>query len=333
MTPARFSDTDCQVEAGDFLLRATGRTLLFDGYLKVMGYQRGRLEKFLPPLTEGEELSSLMVIARQRFSEPPPRYTEASLIKTLEQLGIGRPSTYAPIVSTIQKRGYVQKNQNRFYATDLGMVVTEKLVNHFRRIMDPKFTSIMEEELDEVEEARLGWKRVLDDFYQPFSEELEKAKREMPDADSDHANGITCELCGQPMLYRWSNRKRFLGCSGYPDCKHRLPVNARGEVVKPKAPEKTDELCKECGSHLVIRTGRYGKFLSCSRFPECSYTRSLKATKKQEQAKTTGVPCPKKGCEGTLVKRKSRRGTFYGCSNFPRCTYTSNELPASSTSR
>jgi len=328
MTPARFLDTDCQIAAGSYVFRAQGRKLVFDGYLRVMGYDRSKLEKLLPPLVPEEELSCLLLIARQLFTEPPSRYTEASLIKTLEAKGIGRPSTYAPIISTIQKRGYASKQQGLLYATQLGMVVTDKLVTHFPKIMDPGFTSRMEEELDEVEEARLEWKQVLHDFYTPFSGELEAARELMSSVSSAQTSDRKCELCGRPMVYLWLRKKRFLGCSGYPECKNLLPLNARGEVVQPKPPEETGELCQKCGAKLVVRVGRFGKFVGCSRFPECDYTRSLEKPKKRARTRETQVPCPRKGCDGKLVKRRGPRGSFYGCTNFPRCTYTSNKLPS-----
>lgn len=327
MTPARFTDTDCHIAAGKYLFRAQGRKLLFEGYLKVTGYQQSKLEKLLPPSNEGEALSCLMLLARQLFSQPPPRYTEASLIKTLEAKGIGRPSTYAPIISTIQKRGYVNNKQGRLYATQLGMVVTDKLVTHFPRIMDLGFTSQMEAELDEVEEARMDWKQVLHDFYTPFSQELKAARELMSSASSAETSDVKCEFCDKPMVYLWIRRNRFLGCSGYPECKNLLPLNVKGEVVKPKPPKETDEVCVKCESKLVIRVGRFGKFLGCSRFPECDYTRSLEQAKKRSRSRETKIPCPRKGCGGKLVKRRGPRGSFYGCTNFPQCTYTAKKLP------
>ncbi|HHT9141284.1 MAG TPA: type I DNA topoisomerase [Candidatus Tripitaka californicus] len=354
MMPALYDLTEVQIAAGNCLFRAKGRVLVFPGHTLLTGPME---EEALPELKEGGELELLKLEPSQHFTEPPPRYTEATLIKTLEKKGIGRPSTYAPIISTIQDRGYVKKEKSTLIPTELGILVTDKLVQHFPRIMDVEFTSSMEEGLDKIEEARADWVGVLQGFYDPFRGELEKATKEMRSEKGVVEEGnLPCKLCGSPMVVRWSKTGKFLGCSAYPKCKNTSPLT-------------TDELpaeippCEKCGSSMSVRSGRYGNFLGCTAYPECKNTRPL-TTKDQPPLEVppcdkcgspmaikrgrygnflgctaypncknikplaTGVKCPQEGCDGELVQKQSKNGRkFFGCSKYPQCKYATSKLP------
>ena len=320
MNPAIIDQTSVDIKAGDYTFRATGSVVKFPGFMAVYMEEKPEDqvsddengEAVLPPLTEGESLTLIKLDPKQHFTQPPPRFSEALLVKTLEEKGIGRPSTYAAIISTIQDRHYVQKVENKFRPTELGVLVSELLVNHFPVVMDVAFTAKMEEELDKIEEGQMRWVEVVKDFYKPFSESLEKAQAEMKDFKSEQTpTDITCEKCGKPMVIKWGRNGQFLACSGYPDCKNTKPFvrNENGEVEA--APEETtDEKCPKCGSSMVIKRGRFGKFLACSRYPECNHTQGM----------STGVTCPEDG--GKIVERRSRFGkVFYSCSNYPACKF------------
>jgi DNA topoisomerase-1 len=320
MNPAIIDQTSVDIKAGDYTFRATGSVVKFPGFMAVYMEEKPEDqvsddengEAVLPPLTEGEALTLIKLDPKQHFTQPPPRFSEALLVKTLEEKGIGRPSTYAAIISTIQDRHYVQKVENKFRPTELGVLVSELLVNHFPVVMDVAFTAKMEEELDKIEEGQMRWVEVVKDFYKPFSESLEKAQAEMKDFKSEQTpTDITCEKCGKPMVIKWGRNGQFLACSGYPDCKNTKPFvrNENGEVEA--APEETtDEKCPKCGSSMVIKRGRFGKFLACSRYPECNHTQGM----------STGVTCPEDG--GKIVERRSRFGkVFYSCSNYPACKF------------
>ena len=234
------------------------------------------------------------------------------LVKTLEEKGIGRPSTYAAIISTIQERDYVNKIENKFRPTELGVLVCDLLVNHFPVIMDVAFTATMEEELDKIEEGQLPWVNAVKDFYKPFGESLEKAQAEMKDFKAELVpTDIACEKCGKPMVIKWGRNGQFLACSGYPDCKTTRPFIRKENGEVEAAPEETtDELCPKCKSPMVVKRGRFGKFLACSRYPECNHTQGM----------STGVACPEDG--GMLVERRSRFGKmFYSCANYPDCKF------------
>ena len=249
----------------------------------------------------------------QHFTQPPPRFTEASLVKELEEKGIGRPSTYAAIMSTIQEKGYVTREKKRFFPSELGKLVNDLLVANFPRILDVGFTAQMEKELDEVEEGRRSWVATLQDFYGPFEKVLVQAKKKMRDVKRQMVEtDILCEKCGSTMVIRWGRHGEFLACSAYPKCRTTKEFE-RGEdggiaVVEAR---ETGEVCDVCGSPMIIRRGRYGEFLACSRYPECKVTRSI----------GTGIKCPECG-KGELVQKTSRRGrVFYGCDTYPKCSY------------
>ncbi len=322
MPPAQWDSTSVSITAetslGAARFTGNGRTLVFDGFLKVAGMPSD--EQVLPPLTVGQPVGLLDLEPRQQFTSPPPRFTEASLVKALESEGIGRPSTYASIIDTIQDRGYVEQDDRKFYPTALGELVTDKLIQHFPKIMDVKFTSFMEDELDKIEEAHLDWGQVLHEFYDPFRELLSRATGEMETArsqPSEHA----CPTCGSPMVYRWARNGRFLACSAYPKCKATLNVNREGVPIVPKT---SDTACEKCGKPMIVRQSKTGYFLGCSGYPECRNTvpcneqgEPLKLVTEDELKR----PCDACG-EGTMVVKRKGVRSFMGCNRFPECKST-----------
>lgn len=316
MKPAIAEKTTIDITAGKYLFRVSGEVIIFRGFLQA--YQpdeedtvaeEDRVPESIPRnISEGELLKLLEILLKQQFTKPPPRYTESTLVKTLEKLGIGRPSTYSQIISTIFQRQYVERLDRALKPTELGRIVNQLLSNNFPNIFNVKFTAAMEDELDKIEQNQSTYKESLNGFYHPFKETLDKV--------TDHIQDIklglqkpteeTCEICGRPMIIRWGRNGRFMACSGYPECKNTKPLE------EPPPPQETDELCDVCGSPMVVKRGRYGEFLACSRYPECKNTKPI----------STNVPCPREECNGTLVQRQSRKGKiFYGCSEYPKCNY------------
>jgi len=324
MKPALWDVTEAEIEAEGGgvrgLFKARGRVLVYDGHTRVTGVRLAKDEQQLPPIAQGDALDLKALEETQHSTQPPPRYSEATLVRRLETLGIGRPSTYAPIISTIQDRGYVQQRERRFFATALGEVVTDKLVAHFPKIMDVKFTSHMEEELDEVEEAKVESLQVVREFWEPFSEALAKAGEEMTSAKNDvHEDAGPCPECGKPLLKRWSKRGPFLGCSGYPECKVTRPLDENGEP-RPE-PKATEHKCEKCGGRMMLRSNKRGEpFLGCENFPKCRSTLPCDAEGNPQKPEPTGETCEKCGAE--MVVRRSRRGPFLGCSAYPKCRNT-----------
>jgi len=309
MMPALYDLTEVQITAGNCLFRAKGRVLVFPGHTLLTGSME---EEALPELKEGGELELLKLEPSQHFTEPPPRYTEATLIKTLEKKGIGRPSTYVPIISTIQDRGYVKKEKSTLIPTELGILVTDKLVQHFPRIMDVEFTSSMEEELDKIEEAKADWVGVLQGFYDPFRGELEKAAKEMRREEGN----LPCKLCGSPTVVRWSKTEKFLGCSTYPKCKFTMPLSPSGEALPPGQQPAEVPPCEKCGSPMSVKRGRYGNFLGCTAYPECKNTSPLTT----DQLPAEVPPCDK--CGSPMAIKGGRYGNFLGCTAYPECKNT-----------
>ena len=320
MNPAIIDQTSVDIKAGDYTFRATGSIVKFPGFMAVYMEEKAEDaapdedngEAVLPPLNEGEQLTLLKLDPKQHFTQPPPRFSEALLVKILEEKGIGRPSTYAAIISTIQERDYVNKVENKFRPTELGVLVNNLLVSHFPVVMDVAFTAKMEGELDKIEEGLMPWVDAVRDFYQPFNESLEKAQAEMKDFKAELTpTDINCEKCGKPMVIKWGRNGQFLACSGYPECKNTKPfVRTENGGVEAAPDETTDEKCPKCGSGMVVKRGRFGKFLACSRYPECNHTQGM----------STGVTCPEDG--GKIVERRSRFGKmFYSCANYPACKY------------
>jgi DNA topoisomerase-1 len=334
MRPAVYDSTTAAVELKDsghsYELRASGQVLRYAGFTAV--YTEAQDEDAptegdgegvkLPSLNVGDKLRTHRVDAEQHFTQPPPRFTEASLVKELEEKGIGRPSTYAAILSTIQDRGYVEKREGRFYPTLLGTRVNDLLVQAFARVLNVDFTAQMETELDNIEEGQEKMQALLARFYEPFKLDLEKAMVEMKDWKRvEIPTEFTCEKCSQPMVIKWGRNGEFLACSGYPECKNTKEFirNKDGQIeLKPEP--TTDQPCTTCGAPMQHRRGRFGEFWACSRYPECKTTRPV----------SLGITCPKPGCGGFLTEKKSRRGSsFYGCSNYSttKCDFVSWDRP------
>ncbi len=310
MTPAIFDSTAVEISASNYTFKANGSILKFDGYQKV--YRMQSKETVLPALKTQEILDFKSLTPEQHHTEPPARYTEAGLVKTLEEYGIGRPSTYAPTISTIQERNYVIKNEDkRFVPTDIGKTVNDMLVEHFPNIVDREFTAHMEEDLDAIAEHGKNWVNILQNFYRPFKSNLAEkenilSKKELTEQKTDEL----CDKCGSPMVIKVGRFGKFLACSNYPDCKNTKPL---GEDGKKEEPEVTEEKCDKCGSPMVIKHGRYGKFLGCSRYPECKNIKAI--------TKGTGVACAKCGV-GEIVEKKSKKGRmFYACNQYPSCDF------------
>jgi DNA topoisomerase-1 len=322
MEPARWDVTTLNIAAdttlGTAIYKATGRVLVFDGYTRV--WPTSSNEQDLPATEIGQSVAPVDIQPEQHFTKPPARFTEASLVKALEKEGIGRPSTYAPIISTIQERRYVEQRDRKFFATDLGEVVTDKLEEYFPRIMDIAFTRSMEEQLDEVEEQHADWQAILSSFYGPFKQNLETAQKQMIHAKAESTpSEYTCPECQRELVYRFGKNGRFLSCSGYPDCKFACPCDKDGKMVEEQV---TEHKCPECGKPMVHKNGRYGDFLGCSDYPECKTTLRLdkegNVLPPKPAPEPTGVRCYK--CkQGELVIRQSKRGPFLGCNRFPRC--------------
>ncbi|MGD8562623.1 MAG: type I DNA topoisomerase, partial [Desulfarculaceae bacterium] len=381
MAPAIYDQTQVEIKAGPGILRASGQVLVFQGFTAV--YEEGKddngseqkdspQEGVLPPLEEGQELNLKEITPNQHFTQPPPRFTEASLVRELEEKGIGRPSTYAAILSTLQDKEYVNKDRKkRLSPTELGVIVNDLLVESFSQIMDVGFTANLERELDQIEEGSQDWRKLLRQFYGPFTQALKQAQTNMrqikgkglptsiscPDCGKNLAiklgkngeflacsgypeckftsdftrdekgeivvsspapdPGVDCDKCGAPMVSKSGPYGPFLACSAYPKCKNIINLDSEGKPVEQKEPEALGEECPKCGGELVIKNTRSGgKFISCSNYPKCRYSRGL----------PVGVSCPK--CGGQLVGKTSRRGKpFYGCDNFPKCDYAVWDKP------
>ena len=324
MSPALIDQTRAQIAAKNYVFNASGSTVRFQGFMAV--YVEGadveeEKEEKLPPLKKDDVLKLSKLTPAQHFTQPPPRYTEASLVKELEEKGIGRPSTYAAILSTIQDREYVAKEKTQLRPTELGFMVTDLLIQSFPEILDVAFTARMEEELDMIEEGKIPWRDTMKEFYGPFSESLEKAKKDMKNVKAEETpTDVLCEKCGKMMVIKWGRKGKFLACSGYPECKNTrdFTINEEGKVVPlERVEEETGIHCPKCGKPMVVKSGRFGRFLACSAYPDCKTTLPF----------TTGIPCPN-GDGGELVERRTKRGrVFYSCSNYPKCEYATWELP------
>jgi DNA topoisomerase-1 len=337
MMPAVYDQTSADITAGRATFRASGSTLKFPGYLAVYGAgltpeEESDKEKAaaageetddavgdLPPLNEGEVCTLQKLLNEQHFTQPPPRFSEATLVKELEERGIGRPSTYAAILSTIQDKKYVEKLEGRFRPTELGRVCNDLLVKHFPQEMDAAFTANLEEKLDQISEGGASWKAVLHDFYEPFKATLERAETEMRDVKREEIKtDVPCEKCGNMMVIKWGKMGQFLACSNYPECKNTKDFKKEedGRIVVVEE-ETTDEKCEKCGKPMVIKRGRFGRFLACSGYPECKSSKPI----------SIGVACP--DCkQGYLTERRSGRGKiFFGCNRYPDCKFAAWDRP------
>jgi|YelNatPaOPRAMG01_1025707.scaffolds.fasta_scaffold07601_6 DNA topoisomerase-1 len=317
MTPAVFKQMIVQVSGGRFVFRAIGSTIIFDGYLKIYDDQRD--EVLLPALNKGDHVALKDVSPHQHFTEPPPRYTEASLVKELEEKGIGRPSTYATILSTIQQRGYVVKQEGKFIPTELGKIVTDMLIKNFPQILDVGFTADMEDKLDKVEEGNVNYVELLKAFYKTFEQLLKNASSQMKNLKAtEEKTDIKCDKCGAPMVIKWGRNGMFLACSNYPACKNtkNFKKDENGKIVLIED-EKSDLKCELCGGAMLIKYTKSGaRFLACENYPTCKNTKPY----------PIGVKCPE--CGGDIVERSTRNGKiFYGCANYPACSFVSWNKP------
>ncbi len=322
MAPAVIDKTTVEITGHVYTLTTEGETVRFPGYMRVYKEEAEdeTQDKVVIPagLQEQAACALLEITPRQNFTKPPPRFTESTIVRELDKLGIGRPSTYAQIVSTILMRKYVRIEARKLYATDLGETVNKILVKNLPAIFNVSFTAEMEEKLDEIANEQVSYEEVMQEFYTPFKKALEDvhARRKEIKSDLIEESGETCDLCGRPMVVRWGRNGRFLACSGFPECKNTRPLDPE------EAPQETDQKCDVCGKPMVIKTGPFGKFLACSDYPTCKNTKPL----------GTGVHCPKDGCDGEIIQRKSRRGKiFYGCSKYPKCDFVSWDKPVNIT--
>ncbi len=374
MSPAVYDTTTVDfdltgADRRDYVFRVVGSVLKFDGFMRLYRVEHEEGEgrtldelKPLPELAEGEVVKLIELVKGQHFTEPPARFSEASLVKELEKLGIGRPSTYAQILSTLLERTYVGLERRRFVPTPLGETVVQVLIRVFPDTFDVGFTSNMEADLDRIEEGELDWRQVLGEFYTPFARRLEEgeARGEEIVREIVQAEDAVCDLCGEPMVVRWNRYGRFLGCSAYPECKNTRAID------QPPQVDLGDEKCPQCGGELVVKSGRYGPFVACSNYPDCRFTRTVG---KEQAALPSDAKCPKCGSpmavktgrygeflactayprcrhtqaitlglkcpicqEGDIVKRRTRRGrTFYGCTRYPECEWSTWDTPTAAT--
>jgi DNA topoisomerase-1 len=373
MTPAVFDQTTIDIsargkDAGDYLFRATGSVPKFGGFLKV--YEEGKdqtdeedeeLRHKLPAVVEGEHLKFRQILPEQHFTEPPPRFNEATLVKKLEADGVGRPSTYASILSTILEREYVKKDGGRFIPTELGRVVTGLLLENFDDIFDVKYTARMEEELDEIEEGKIAWREAIAEFYEKFDKDLKHAEEHMTDIKRmERPTDLICEKCGKPLVIKWGKHGSFIACTGYPDCTYtrELTVDLPDVDKIDLAEQGDEEYCENCGRPMVLKKGRFGTFYACTGYPDCKTTKPIGGQQKKPDVpleekcpncgshmvlktgrfgeftacgnyptckyvkqKTIGMKCPECS-EGEVVERRSKRGkTFYGCNRYPDCNF------------
>jgi len=333
MNPAVFDQTtiDINAQGGSgtaYIFRATGSVMKFDGFLRV--YEEGKdakdeeddeLKHKLPAVTEGEELKLKALKPEQHFTEPPPRYTEATLVKKLESDGVGRPSTYASILSTIQEREYVTKEGGKFKPTELGMVVTDLLLESFNDIFDVKYTARMEQDLDEIEEGNLDWREAMGEFYERFTKDLENAEEHMTNIKRmEKPTDLTCDKCGKPLVIKWGKHGSFLACTGYPECTYtrELTVDLPDVDGSDLAEQGEEEYCQNCGRPMVLKKGRFGTFFACTGYPDCKTTKQIGAPQKKADVQLD-EKCPQ--CGNNLVQKYGRYGEFTACSNYPTCKF------------
>jgi DNA topoisomerase-1 len=334
MLPAVFDQTTIDVNAqgqdgASYLFRATGSTPKFKGFLEV--YEEGKdqrdeedeeLKNRLPVVAEGEELKFKSIEPEQHFTEPPPRFTEATLVKELEADGVGRPSTYASILSTIQEREYVTKEGGRFTPTELGMVVTDLLLESFNDLFDVRYTARMEEELDDIEEGKIDWRASMAEFYQRFEKDLEHAERHMTDIKRmEKPTDLVCDKCGKPMVIKWGRHGSFIACTGYPECTNtrELTVDLPDVDKADLTEQDAEEYCENCGRSMVLKKGRFGTFYACSGYPDCKTTKRIGATEQKKADVPLDEKCPQ--CGNNLLLKQGRFGEFTACSNYPACKF------------
>jgi DNA topoisomerase-1 len=330
MVPAVLDTTQFDIQTGKFLFRSNGSILKFAGFMKVyvesedddkINGSKPEVkgdDRLLPALEKGEVLKVHEILPEQHFTQPPARFSEAMLVKELEDKGVGRPSTYASIISVIKDRDYIQNVERRLQPVELGFMINDLLVENFPDIMTTEFTAKMEGQLDDIEHGTLNWVDALKTFYTPFKADLEKAEEKMKDfkAQVEETDEV-CEKCDKPMIIKWGRFGKFMACSAYPDCKNTRDLEEKGT----EDGAKTDEVegnCDKCEAPLIMKRGRFGKFIACSNYPECKFTRPI----------GLGISCPEESCKGEIAARKSKKGrTFYGCTKYPDCKFTSWDKP------
>jgi len=310
MPEAGFLQTAIDITAGNYGLRANGNQMVFEGFLKI--YSEQQQENILPHFNHNDALNLLKVLPEQHFTEPPARFSEAGLIKILEEYGIGRPSTYAPTIATIVDRGYVEKIEKRLKPTDIAFLVNDLLVKHFPEIVDYKFTAEMEHRLDEIARGAESWIKIIENFYKPFKANLMKKDHDITKKDlgTETETSEICEKCGKPMVVKLGRFGKFLACTGFPDCRNIKQLSKEGKIEEPQT---TEEICPNCGAPMAVKHGKFGPFLGCSRYPECKTIKNIQ--------KSTGIKCPE--CkEGDIAERRSKQGrTFYSCGRYPDCKF------------
>jgi DNA topoisomerase-1 len=329
MSSAVLDHTTVDITAKQYSFRATGAVMRFPGFTALYeeslaespkpDTDAGAHNRLLPPLVVGQEVQITSLEPNQHFTQPPPRFTEASLVSELEKLGIGRPSTYAAILGTLRERRYVEDKERRFIPTDLGTTVNGLLVESFPDLLNVQFTAQLEDKLDQIEEGKCDWVATLHAFYEPFVVELQQATRKMRDVrkEVEETNEI-CDKCQRPMVIRRGRFGRFMACSGYPECKNTRELSTETPTQAPAAPS-VEVTCEQCGKPMALKRSRYGEFLACTGYPKCKATKPVV---------TSVMDCPEASCGGTIVQRRSRRGkTFYGCTNYPRCTFSLWQRP------
>ena len=333
MNPAVFDQTTIDlnvkgVSKADYTFRATGSVMKFDGFLAV--YEEGKdtkdeeddeLKHKLPAVSEGEELKLRALKPEQHFTEPPPRYTEATLVKKLESDGVGRPSTYASILSTIQEREYVSREGGKFRPTELGMVVCDLLLESFNDIFDVKYTARMEQELDEIEDGKLDWREAMGEFYERFTKDLVSAETNMTNIKRmEKPTDLLCDKCGKPLVIKWGKHGSFLACTGYPECTYtrELTVDLPDVDGADLSEQGEDEYCQNCGRPMVLKKGRFGTFFACTGYPDCKTTKQIGGAQKKADV-PLDEKCP--NCASNLVMKYGRFGEFTACSNYPACKF------------
>lgn len=329
MCPAVLDTTQFDIRVGSYLFRANGSVIKFAGFLQVYEESNDEViesanggrasDRLLPLLQKNEVLSLLKITPEQHFTQPPPRFTEASLIKSLEEKGVGRPSTYASIITVIKERDYIKTEEKKVFPSELGILVSDLLVENFPDIMTAEFTSNMEDQLDKIEEGDAEWVATLKSFYEPFQKDLEQAEKSMRDVKGEvEETDAVCEKCGKPMIIKWGRFGKFMACSGYPECKTTKQLGGKENGEAGAVNEPVEGKCDKCESALIMKIGRFGKFIACSNYPTCKFTKPL----------SLGVSCPTEGCKGYISARRSKKGrAFYGCSEYPKCTFTSWDKP------
>lgn len=329
MSAAVLDHTTVDVAAKHYVFRATGAVMRFPGFTTLYEesqaeatrteLEEGRDNRLLPALVVGQEVRVNTLTPNQHFTQPPPRFAEASLVSELEKLGIGRPSTYASILSTLRQRRYIHDQERRLVPTELGTTVNALLVESFPDLLNVQFTAQLEDKLDQIEEGTHDWVTTLQDFYAPFMEEVQQATSKMRDVKKEiEETDEICDKCQRPMVIRWGRYGRFMACSGYPECKSTRELTSEASPQSP--PEPTVEAtCEQCGKPMALKRSRFGAFLACTGYPQCKSTKPLAVTV---------MPCPEANCGGAIVQRRSRRGrTFYGCTHYPRCTFSAWQRP------